>query len=220
MDGLTVFPIKVHNKYSGEDLDEDRRRVLRRSGCKDEKICFTLDESNVMDSGFLKRMNMLLANNDGKEGGQRQDVMLDTNEELYKGSTQQVRKNLHVVFTMKLSTHSLKDKADTAPALFNRCVLNWFSDWSNSAVFQVGRKFTIQMDLDQPSYQAPDYPPVACPIVSLSPHHWDAVVNAMVFVHQSLYKGNAKIIRKGGHVMATPPQGLPRLHPELCKALQ
>ena len=57
MNGLTVFQIKVHNKYSAEDFDEDLRQVLRRSGCKDEKICFILDESNVMDSGFLERMN-------------------------------------------------------------------------------------------------------------------------------------------------------------------
>merc|ERR1712243_402223 len=62
MNGLTVFQIKVHNKYSAEDFDEDLRQVLRRSGCKDEKICFILDESNVMDSGFLERMNTLLAN--------------------------------------------------------------------------------------------------------------------------------------------------------------
>lgn len=38
------------------------RSVLRRSGCKDEKIAFILDESNVLDSGFLERMNTLLAN--------------------------------------------------------------------------------------------------------------------------------------------------------------
>ena len=62
MNGLTVFQINVHNKYSAEDFDEDLRQVLRRSGCKDEKICFILDESNVMDSGFLERMNRLLAN--------------------------------------------------------------------------------------------------------------------------------------------------------------
>ena len=37
MDGMTVLPIKVYNKYSGEDLDEDLRRVLRRSGCKDRQ---------------------------------------------------------------------------------------------------------------------------------------------------------------------------------------
>ena len=36
--------------------------MLRRSGCRNEKICFILDESNVMDSGFLERMNTLLAN--------------------------------------------------------------------------------------------------------------------------------------------------------------
>ena len=32
MNGLTVFQIKVHNKYSAEDFDEDLRQVLRRSG--------------------------------------------------------------------------------------------------------------------------------------------------------------------------------------------
>ena len=62
LNGLTVFQIKCHNKYTAEDFDEDLRVVLRRSGCKDEKICFVLDESNVMDSSFLERMNTLLAN--------------------------------------------------------------------------------------------------------------------------------------------------------------
>jgi dynein heavy chain 1 len=62
MNGLKVFQIKVHGKYSAEDFDEDLRSVLRRSGCKGEKICFIMDESNVLDSGFLERMNTLLAN--------------------------------------------------------------------------------------------------------------------------------------------------------------
>ena len=31
-------------------------------------------------------------------------------------------------------------------------------------------------------------------------------MNAMVFVHQSLYKCNAKIIKRGGHVMAITPR--------------
>lgn len=29
---------------------------------QDEKICFIMDESNVLDSSFLERMNTLLAN--------------------------------------------------------------------------------------------------------------------------------------------------------------
>ena len=62
MNGLSIFQIKVSNKYTGDDFDEDLRTVLRRAGCKGEKICFIMDESNVLDSGFLERMNTLLAN--------------------------------------------------------------------------------------------------------------------------------------------------------------
>ena len=40
---------QVHNKHSGEDLDKDRRQELRRSGCKDEKICTILDELGNID---------------------------------------------------------------------------------------------------------------------------------------------------------------------------
>lgn len=57
-----VKSFQVHRKYTGEDFDEDLRTVLRRSGCKNEKIAFIMDESNVLDSGFLERMNTLLAN--------------------------------------------------------------------------------------------------------------------------------------------------------------
>ena len=59
---LLVYILKAHNKYTSEDFDEDLRSVLRRSGCKNEKVAFILDESNVLESGFLERMNTLLAN--------------------------------------------------------------------------------------------------------------------------------------------------------------
>ena len=49
MNGLSIFQIKVSNKYTGEDFDDDLRAVLRRAGCKGEKVCFIMDESNVLD---------------------------------------------------------------------------------------------------------------------------------------------------------------------------
>ena len=61
----------------------------------------------------------------------------------------QVMYNLHVVFTMNPSSEGLKDRAATSPALFNRCVLNWFGDWSNEALYQVGKEFTNKMDLEK-----------------------------------------------------------------------
>lgn len=59
--GLSVFSIKVNNKYTAVDFDHDLRTILKRAGCKGEEICFIFDESNVLDSSFLERMNTLLA---------------------------------------------------------------------------------------------------------------------------------------------------------------
>lgn len=222
MNGLSIFQIKVHNKYTGADFDEDLRHVLRRAGCKDEKMCFILDESNVLDSGFLERMNTLLANGEVpglfegdefttlmtqcKEASQREGLMLDSNEELYKWFTQQVMKNLHVVFTMNPSTDGLKDRAATSPALFNRCVLNWFGDWSNEALFEVGREFTRKLDLDRPTYKSPDYFPTACLSIENNPTHREAIVNALVYVHQTLHHANNRLLKRGGRITTITPR--------------
>nr|XP_024214265.1 dynein heavy chain, cytoplasmic isoform X3 [Halyomorpha halys] len=223
MNGLSVFQIRVHNKYTSEDFDEDLRSVLRRSGCKNEKIAFILDESNVLESGFLERMNTLLANGEVpglfegdeystlmtqcKEGAQREGLMLDSNEELYKWFTGQVMRNLHVVFTMNPSHEGLKDRAATSPALFNRCVLNWFGDWSDGALYQVGREFTNTLDLDgPPTWKAPDFFPIAYANLPSPPNHRQAVINGCVFVHQTLHKANQRLTKRGARTMAITPR--------------
>lgn len=222
MNGLKVFQIKVHGKYSAEDFDEDLRDVLRRSGCKGEKICFIMDESNVLDSGFLERMNTLLANAEVpglfegdelaslmtacKEGAQRQGLLLDSQEELYKWFTQQIVKNLHVVFTMNPPEDGLSSKAATSPALFNRCVLNWFGDWSDQALFQVGTELTQRVDLDRPNFTAPDSIPVAYRDLNLPASHREAVVNSMVYIHYSLQRFNVKLLKQQNRVTFLTPR--------------
>ncbi|KAL6836714.1 dynein heavy chain, N-terminal region 1 domain-containing protein [Trichoderma sp. SZMC 28015] len=222
MNGLKVFQIKVHGKYSAEDFDEDLRDVLRRCGCKGEKICFIMDEANVLDSGFLERMNTLLANAEVpglfegddyvalmtacKEGAQRQNLHLDSPEELYKWFTQQIVNNLHVVFTMNPPEGGLGSKAATSPALFNRCVLNWFGDWSDQALFQVGHELTHSIDLDKSSFNAPDTIPVAYRGLQLPPSHRETVVNSMVYIHYSLQRYNQKLLKQQGKVTFLTPR--------------
>ena len=222
MNGLKVFQIKVHGKYSSEDFDDDLRSVLRRAGCKGEKICFIMDESNVLDSGFLERMNTLLANAEVpglfegdefsslmtacKEGSQRQGLLLDSQEELYKWFTQQIVKNLHVVFTMNPPEEGLSSKAATSPALFNRCVLNWMGDWSDQALFQVGSELTQSVDLDKPNFVAPDSIPVAYRELSLPASHRDAVVNTMVYIHYSLQNFNQRLQKQQGRTTYLTPR--------------
>ncbi|XP_065175263.1 cytoplasmic dynein 1 heavy chain 1-like [Sycon ciliatum] len=222
MNGLQVFQVKVHNKYTAEDFDEDLRNVLRRAGCRGEKICFIMDESNVLDSSFLERMNTLLANGEVpglfegdeyttlmtqcKEGSQRDGLMLDSAEELYKWFTNQIMLNLHVVFTMNPSAEGLKDRAATSPALFNRCVLNWFGDWSTHALFQVGREFTQKVDLESSEWRCPDFFPAVVDELPMPPTHRDAVSNAFVYIHQTLHQANTRLSKRGAHTMAVTPR--------------
>ncbi|EFX05210.1 dynein heavy chain [Grosmannia clavigera kw1407] len=224
MNGLKVFQIKVHGKYSAEDFDEDLREVLRRCGCKGEKMCFIMDEANVLDAGFLERMNTLLANAEVpglfegddlaalmtacKEGAQRQGLHLDSQEELYKWFTGQIVKNLHVVFTMNppAGAGGLSSRAATSPALFNRCVLNWFGDWSDQALFQVAHELTGAVDLERAQFVAPDTIPVAYAGLTLPASHRGAVVNAMVYVHHSLRRVNGRLQQQQGRTTFLTPR--------------
>lgn len=104
-----------------------------------------MDESNVLESGFLERINTLLANAEipglfeaeewsqvlaqCKEVAAREGSLLDAPEDVNKWFTKQIAKHLHVVFTMHPPEGGLAKSAVLSPALFNRCVLNWFGKY-------------------------------------------------------------------------------------------
>ena len=149
-----------------EDFDNDLREVLIRSGCQGEKVCFIFDESNVLESSFLERMNAILASGEvpglfegddytglvqqcrdqwrqgqrrrGKSGGGSDNDAGggDTDEELFRWFVRRVQRNLHVVFTMNPASADFDSRAATSPALFNCCVVDWFGDWSAQALAQ------------------------------------------------------------------------------------
>ncbi|KAJ2744465.1 dynein heavy chain [Coemansia sp. BCRC 34301] len=204
VNGLAVVQVKAHGGYGAADFDDDLRAVLRRSGCRGEKVCFIVDESNVLDSALIERMNTLLANAEVpglfegdehaalmtacREGAARDGLMLDSGEELHRWFTQQVARNLHVVFTMNPpadGSGGLAARAATSPALFNRCVLDWFGDWSDQALLQVARELTASVDLNQENNT--DYS-----------DRREAVAHALVAAHQTVRGLNAKLLRRPG----------------------
>mmetsp|Transcript_28347 Transcript_28347/g.57801 ORF Transcript_28347/g.57801 Transcript_28347/m.57801 type:complete len:2891 (+) Transcript_28347:3-8675(+) len=163
MNGLQIFQIKAHSRYGIEDFNQDLRGVMRRVGVDGEKICFIFDEGNVLGSGFLEAMNALLASGevpglfDGddytalmsacRDSAARDGVIVDSEEELWRRFTGIVQRNLHVVFTMNPSGGEWKNRSTTSPALFNRCVVDWFGSWSPKAMAEVGKEFTIRLDM-------------------------------------------------------------------------
>ena len=53
--------MKASRRYTLDDFDNDLRHLLKRTGCAGERVCFIFDESNILDTAFLERMNALLA---------------------------------------------------------------------------------------------------------------------------------------------------------------
>eukprot|EP00966_Prymnesium_polylepis_P324506 7380542-Prymnesium_polylepis.1 len=57
-------------------------------------------------------------------------------QELWRSFTQAVQRNLHVVFTMNPTGADWQRRSATSPALFNRCVVDWFGQWSRATLLQ------------------------------------------------------------------------------------
>jgi len=158
MNNLTVFQIKAGRNYSVEDFDTDLRAIMKRAGCKGEKICFIFDESNVLGPAFMEKMNALLAAGEipglyegeeymslissAKEFLTKEGKNVDTEEDIYKGFVKGVQRNLHIVFTMNPMSPDFANRGASSPALYNRCVIDWFGEWTRDGLWQVANKIT------------------------------------------------------------------------------
>ncbi|KAG5439721.1 hypothetical protein PCANB_000003 [Pneumocystis canis] len=218
MNGLKTFQIKIHSKYSSDDFDNDLRHILLRAGCKGEKICFILDESNISSTSFLERINTLLANSEitglfegesftslisnCKEATQKEGLLLDSQDELYNWFSQQISKNLHVVFTMNPLNDGLLSKASASPALFNRCIIDWFGDWPIQGFYQVASELTCALDLEKLSY----IPPLNSPTIYVqgSFTYREAILDSIVFIHYSIQKFNEIFLKSDIKIYLTP----------------
>lgn len=200
MNGIKIVRLKTSRKYTEVDFETDLRNILKRAGCNGEKICLILDESNILETSFLERMNTLLANGevpglfDGdeytmlmtacREGTVKQSVNMDTDEELYRWFTTEVIRNLHVVFTMNPPQDGLSSHLATSPALFNRCVLNWMGDWSDQALYQVASDLTKNLNIDKSDFSPPATSKPTSQYLSVPLSFRDSILHALVYVHR------------------------------------
>jgi len=134
-----------------ENFDADLRTVIKRAGC---------DESNVLSVAFLERMNALLASGEvpGLFEGEEYVSLINTykenqegnvtesEEEIYNIFTKCVQRNLHVIFTMNPANPDFSNRTASSPAIFNRCVIDWFGDWPETALYQVAKELTQEGD--------------------------------------------------------------------------
>ncbi|KAJ6227585.1 dynein heavy chain [Anaeramoeba flamelloides] len=227
VNGLSVFQIKINRGYGLTEFDEDLRTVMKRAGLKGERICFIFDESNILSSAFLERMNALLASGevpglfDEGEGisgllNQVRDVarqdgkLIDTDEELYQYFTKQVQNNLHVVFTMNPANADFSNRSVQSPALLNRCVLDYFGTWSDEAMYEVGFEWLKSIYLDKKEYKSPPKHLILPSITQLNGieeiNHRQALIAASVWIQSSVEKFSKKLQKSQGRMNHMTPR--------------
>ncbi|CAM9106263.1 unnamed protein product [Ectocarpus fasciculatus] len=215
MNGLAIFQasrqVKASNRYTLEHFDQDLRSVMWRVGVQGEQVCFIFDESNVLSPAFLERMNALLASGEvpglyeGKEltalmagcreAAQRDGVLVDSEDELFRRFTTKVQRGLHVVFTMNPASDGFAGRCATSPALFNRCVVDWFGTWPTKALAQVGYEFTSHVDTGTSEWDIDEGHPLMEALDGLLATGGEmprrALVAALVGVHGSVKEESA-----------------------------
>jgi dynein heavy chain 1 len=87
---------------------------------------------------------------------------------------------------MSPKDNGIGDQAATSPALFNRCVLDWFGDWSSNSFYQTGLQLTSSLDMNRPNYEAPMALDKCCDLLGESVDYQQAVINSFVHIHNTV----------------------------------
>lgn len=202
INGLSVFQVKAGRNYDVLAFEADLRTVMKRSGLRDEKITFIFDESNALGPAFLERMNALLASGEvpGLFEGDEYTALISEAKQCYGADTgmdegdlfirftKQVQRNLHIVFTMNPANPDFANRQATSPALFNRCVIDWFGDWTHDALIQVAAEFTRGQELPAGGFTLSD--------TSDQERH-NFLSETIVDLHESVAEKN-ELLRKTG----------------------
>lgn len=56
------------------------------------------------------------------------------------------------MFTMNPANPDFSNRTASSPALFNRCVIDWFGDWTDDGLMQVAMEFTKYLDVPTDSF--------------------------------------------------------------------
>lgn len=198
MNGLKLAQLRVHTGYTIEDFELSLRELLICCA-KGEKICYIIDESSIIETSFIERMNSLLANSEvpGLFEGEdlhslykvcqsesaAQGLLLDSDDELYSWFTAQISENLHVVFTISDLDSNTKPQINSSPALFNRCVMSWIGDWSDTSLCEIAESKVNNVPLDLSSYSPPEnnFSYLSKPISNIR----DAIIDTLIFIHRT-----------------------------------
>lgn len=157
--GYSVFTIEIHKKYDSDRFHDDLRVLYKACGVKRQQKVFYFCDNQIMEPSFLEDLNNMLSSGEVPNLFPKDDLQQirddvhklallhgcrDTPDELYNFFVDQARQHLHLVISMSPAQKDFRPRLRQFPALVSCTSIDWFSEWPNDALREVGYRYLAE----------------------------------------------------------------------------
>ncbi|KAI8915474.1 dynein heavy chain and region D6 of dynein motor-domain-containing protein [Powellomyces hirtus] len=186
----TIFQIKISKHYRHADFREDLKTIYRMAGVDGKPTAFLITDQQIISDTFLEDLSNILSSGEVPnlfppeemadirntlQTSAKGERNLDSPDAAYSWFIERVRNNLHVVMCMSPVGDPFRNRLRMFPALINCTTIDWFSEWPEDALLEVGSKYLENTDVGGDNVRK-------------------AVSQVFVSVHTSVVQTSAKMI--------------------------
>jgi len=160
--GFKCVSVEMTRGFGEADWKDQLKRLLETAGCENKPVVFLLSDSSIVKESFLEDVNSLL--NAGEvpnlfEQEELEQIALrvrplaksagkgEGRDAILAYFVQLVRENLHIVLCFSPIGDTLRTRCRRYPALVNTCTIDYFSAWSEDALYSVAERFLSAKEL-------------------------------------------------------------------------
>ncbi|KAI8821286.1 dynein heavy chain and region D6 of dynein motor-domain-containing protein [Fimicolochytrium jonesii] len=184
-----VFQIKISKHYRHTDFREDLKTVFRKAGVDGKAVAFLITDQQIVSDTFLEDISNILSSGEVPNLFTAEELteikqtlqtvgkgekLLETPDGAYTWFLERARTNLHMIICMSPVGEPFRNRLRMFPALVNCTTIDWFSEWPEDALLEVGVKYMETVDVGSDAMRR-------------------AVSQVFVSVHMSVVETSAKM---------------------------
>ncbi|XP_055959532.1 dynein axonemal heavy chain 2-like, partial [Patella vulgata] len=158
----STFQIEITKLYRRNEFRDDLKKLYWQTGVENKPTVFLFNDTQVVEESFLEDTNNVLSSGEvpnlykTEEFEEVRNALADevkaqgiddTAQSVFAFLIDRVRANLHVVLCMSPVGEAFRNRIRMYPAFVNCTTIDWFSEWPQDALLEVGNKYLSETSL-------------------------------------------------------------------------